>query len=195
MLLAQQIAPGQAKLSPSMHAFPVSIARGGCNCLMSRSVHALQRVRESRQVNFASCPRCTLEVLAVTHISSFSISSRKLCERYSPLRAFLCHTAALPPTIIWLMGCSTREPYHALAQQCCLHHLSRGISQAQSQVQVMTGQKMEAHDEDELDKEADEAHHDKAQCCLQADLIELCKAHESLSSPQVRGSIYVTHTI
>ena len=35
---------------------------------------------------------------------------------------------------------------------------------------------MDAHDEYKLDKEADEAHNDEAQCGLQADLVELCRA-------------------
>ena len=41
---------------------------------------------------------------------------------------------------------------------------------------------MEAHDEHELDKEADEAHNDEAQSGLQADLVELCRENQKVYS-------------
>lgn len=43
---------------------------------------------------------------------------------------------------------------------------------------MRAAQEGNAYDEYKLDKEADEAHHDEAQCGLQADLVEFCKANE-----------------
>ena len=44
---------------------------------------------------------------------------------------------------------------------------------------MKAAQKADAHDEYKLDKEANKAHHDEAQCGLQADLVEFCKANGS----------------
>ena len=70
-----------------------------------------------------------------------------------------CYTAALPPTMIWLMGCKHRGSVRVLRRQ---HSLDDHVVSFDAHHASVQRRRRAAYNEDQFDKETDKSHDDEA---------------------------------